>query len=498
MMHFEGIHRTASSAPVWTLDARVESWLDIAGSCLEHGGRLVSIWGSASGFVHAAYVFPEGMLVARCAVSGEKIPDLSKMFSCASRMQRAVSDMLGFGFDQADDRPWISHGLWPRHPLKKDFDPEGQCMSFEGDYPFVAVEGEGVHEIAVGPVHAGIIEPGHFRFQVVGEKVLRLEERLGFKHKGIEKAFEGLSFIEGARLAARISGDSTVAYSWAYAMAVESVCDVKVSERASFLRGLLLERERIANHLADLGALGNDAGFSFGLAQFSILREDMLRVNRDLFGHRLLMDLVVPGGVLKDIDSAAKDRIAEECAILRKKVEDLREIYVDHTGLQDRFISTGKVAPELAAKLGLTGLAGRASRNASDLREEHPYPPYDKLEFAMATHHGGDVAARVSVRFDEVFESLRLIEQMVAKMPEGETVIEVPPCSGSGFGWVEGFRGEVLIALEIEQGLISRAHAHDPSWQNWPVLEFAVIGNIVPDFPLINKSFNLSYSGHDL
>lgn len=497
-MHFEGIRRMACAAPIWTLDTRVESWLDIAGRCLDHGGRLISIWGSEPGFVHAAYVFPEGLLVARCAVSSEKFPDLSQIFSYASRMQRTVSDMLGIRFDQADGRPWISHGLWPDHPLKKNFDPEGQCTSLEGDYPFVAVEGEGVHEIAVGPVHAGIIEPGHFRFQVVGEKVLRLEEWLGFKHKGIEKAFEGMQLNEGARLAARISGDSTVAYSWAYAMAVESVCGLTVPERASFLRGLFIERERIANHLADLGALGNDAGFSFGLAQFSILREDMLRANRDLFGHRLLMDLVVPGGVLKDIDAAEKNRIAEECAILRKKVEDIREIYVDHTGLQDRFIATGRVEPELAAKLGLTGLAGRASRNASDLREDHPYSPYDKLAFSMATHHGGDVAARVSVRFDEIFESLRLIEQMIARLPEGETAIEVPPCSGSGIGWVEGFRGEVLVALEVDKSVISRAHAHDPSWQNWPVLEFAVIGNIVPDFPLINKSFNLSYSGHDL
>ena len=480
------------------MDARIETWLDIAGRCLEHGGRLVSIWGSDSGFMHAAYVYPEGLLVAKCALTGGKLPDLSGIFPYASRMQRTAFDMLGIRFDQEDERPWISHGLWPPHPLKKDYDPGKECEPMQGDYPFVVVEGEGVHEIAVGPVHAGIIEPGHFRFQVVGEKVLRLEERLGFKHKGIEKAFEGLSLIEGARLAARISGDSTVAYSWAYAMAVESVCGLTVPERASFLRGLLLERERIANHLADLGALGNDAGFSFGLAQFSILREDMLRVNRDLFGHRLLMDLVVPGGVLKDIDSAAKKRIVEECHSLRKKVEDLWEIYVDHTGLQDRFISTGRVEPGIAAKLGLTGLAGRASRNASDLRGDHPYPPYDKLEFSIATHHGGDVAARVSVRFDEVFESLKLIEQMIAKMPEGETFIDVPCCSGPGFGWVEGFRGEVLIALEAEGGSVGRAHAHDPSWQNWPVLEFAVIGNIVPDFPLINKSFNLSYSGHDL
>ncbi|HQT25234.1 MAG TPA: Ni,Fe-hydrogenase III large subunit, partial [Burkholderiales bacterium] len=366
------------------------------------------------------------------------------------------------------------------------------------DYPFVRVEGEGVHEIAVGPVHAGIIEPGHFRFQVVGEKLLRLEERLGYKHKGIEKAFEGMTVSDGAALSARISGDSTVAYSWAYAMAAEAACGMEPSPRAGFLRGILLERERVANHLGDLGALGNDAGFSFGLGQFSVIREDMLRFNREIFGHRLMMDLVVPGGVSGDIESDAKTKMLDECGIIDAKVRDLREIYLDHTGLQDRFLTTGRVAPDLAAKLGLTGLAGRASRNAADIRADHPYFPFDTLEVAMATHHGGDVAARVSVRFDEIFESLRLIRAMLQRLPEGEIMRQIQPRSGFGAGWVEGFRGEIFFALEAENGVIRRAHPHDPSWQNWPVLEFAVIGNIVPDFPLINKSFNLSYSGHDL
>lgn len=494
-MNFEGMVRTASIAPIWTIDG---DWLEIARSCQEQGGRLVSIWGSEAGkgfFVHAAYVFSEGMLIAKYHAEEGKYRSLSEIFPCASRMQRAVFDMLGIDHDGADKRPWLSHGLWA-FPLRKGDHPD-QVPSGE-DYPFVRVEGEGVHEIAVGPVHAGIIEPGHFRFQVVGEKVLRLEERLGFKHKGIEKTFEGMTIPEGAMLSARISGDSTVAYAWAYAMAAEAACGIKPSPRAGFLRGILLERERVANHLADLGALGNDAGFAFGLAQFSAIREDMLRLNKAVFNHRLMMDLVVPGGVSKDIESDAKKWILDECASIARKVQDLREIYMDHTGLQDRFLTTGKVEPDIAAKLGLTGLAGRASRNAADIRADHPYFPYDGLDVAMATHHAGDVAARVSVRFDELFESLRLIGTMLEMLPDGETMQEIPPCSGFGAGWVEGFRGEIFVAIESEAGVIRRAHAHDPSWQNWPVLEFAVIGNIVPDFPLINKSFNLSYSGHDL
>lgn len=498
-MNFEGMVKTACIAPIWTLEVEGDAWFEMARNCSEQGGRLVSIWGSeaSEGFlVRAALVFPEGMLIAGTLAREGRCASLSGIFPCASRMQRAVFDMLGIECGDADKRPWLSHGKWPAFPLRKSDHPDS--VPSGADYPFVMVEGEGVHEIAVGPVHAGTIEPGHFRFQVVGEKVLRLEERLGYKHKGIEKAFEGMTLMEGSALAGRISGDSTIAYAWAYAMAAETVCGLEPPVRASFLRGLFLERERIANHLADLGALANDAGFAFGLSQLSCLREDMLRLNREIFGHRLLMDLVVPGGVSGDLGNDAAKRMIEECDAIDRKVRDIREIYMDHTGLQDRFLTTGRVEAEIAAKLGLVGLAGRASRNACDLREDHPYQPYDSLNVAMATHHGGDVAARVAVRFDEIFESMRLLRLMLETMPEGEIVRELPSRDGFGAGWVEGFRGEVFVAIDIEGGKIRRAHAHDPSWQNWPALEVAVIGNIVPDFPLINKSFNLSYSGHDL
>ena len=501
MMNLQGIVRSASVAPIWTIDADSGNWLKIARYCSDQGGRLVSIWGqdSEGGFlVFAAYVYPEGMLIAKCPAIDGKFGNIAEVFPCADRMQRAVFDLLGVRADAGGKRPWLSHGAWPEFPLRRDYLEVQGFTPVEEHYPFVTVDGAGVHEIAVGPVHAGIIEPGHFRFQVVGEKVLRLEERLGYKHKGIEKIFEGMTLQEGSQLAARISGDSTVAYSWAYAMAAEGICGAAIATRASFLRGLFLERERVANHLADLGALGNDAGFAFGLAQFSVVREDMLRTNKAVFGHRYLMDAVIPGGVSRDIDENSAKVMLEECAAIRKKVSDLREIYADHTGLQDRFLTTGKVESNLASKLGLTGLAGRASRIACDIREDHPYCPYDMLDVSMATHHGGDVAARVAVRFDEIFESLRLIEVLVKRMPSGKIATELPASSGFGAGWVEGFRGEVLVALELESGIVRRAHAHDPSWQNWPVLEFAVIGNIVPDFPLINKSFNLSYSGHDL
>jgi Ni,Fe-hydrogenase III large subunit len=422
-------------------------------------------------------------------------------------MQRAAADLVGVSADAAvDRRPWLDHGAWPAgcFPLRRGQAGKGsEAARAMVDYPFVRVEGDGVHEIPVGPVHAGIIEPGHFRFSVVGEKVLRLEQRLGYKHKGIEKRFTELPPLTAHRLAGRVSGDSTVAYAWAWCMAIESLADCRISDRAASLRAVMLERERVANHLGDLGALGNDAAFAFGLAQFSRLREDWLRLAGEVFGHRLMMDCVVPGGVAADIDPAAVDRLARQCDVIEHEVHELRRVYDEHAGLQDRFMTTGRVTPELAARLGLTGLAGRASGQAADLRCDQPWPPYDRLGVRIATQRNGDVAARVAVRFDEIDESLRLLRLLLCQLGEGETSIELalPAKAGFGAGWVEGWRGEVFIALECDGeagNAIRRCHVHDPSWQNWPVLEHAVIGNIVPDFPLINKSFNLSYAGHDL
>jgi Ni,Fe-hydrogenase III large subunit len=350
-------------------------------------------------------------------------------------------------------------------------------------------------------VHAGIIEPGHFRFSVVGEKVLRLEERLGYTHKGIEQRFTRMPALEGHRLAGRVSGDTTVGYAWAYCMALESALGAGVPPRAQWLRALMLERERVAAHLIDIGFIGNDAALGFGLAQFSRLREDWLRLSNEAFGHRLMMDCVVPGGVAGDVEAPMLARIRSQCDAIEPEVRLLESTYESHAGLQDRFAGTGRVAPQLAAQLGLTGLAGRASGQANDLRCDVRWAPYDALDVKKAGDTGGDVAARVAVRFAETYESLRLIRATCDRLPGGAVRgdIAAPGSGGFGAGWVEGWRGEVFVALELgDAGQVLRCHCHDPSWQNWPVIEHAVIGNIVPDFPLINKSFNLSYSGHDL
>jgi Ni,Fe-hydrogenase III large subunit len=298
-----------------------------------------------------------------------------------------------------------------------------------------------------------------------------------------------------------VSGDSTVAYAWAYAMAVESAAGVTPPPRALWLRALLLERERVANHLGDLGFLGNDAALGFGLAQFLRLKEEWLRINAALFGHRYLMDTIVPGGVARDVTPEGMALMRREMGAMEATVAVLKGIYDEHAGLQDRFIGCGRIKPDLADRLGLTGLAGRASAVAWDLRAQFPPVPYDEFEVRMATHRNGDVAARVTVRFEEIFESLRLLRLILDRLPLGElaSAFPAPPAGALGIGWVEGWRGEVLVALETgPNNGIRRLHPHDPSWQNWPLLERAVLGNIVPDFPLINKSFNLSYSGQDL
>jgi Ni,Fe-hydrogenase III large subunit/Ni,Fe-hydrogenase III component G len=507
------LRRLPAPLPIWHASVDRDSWRASAQAIADQGGRLVSMWGvdrlAGSGGIAAcaAYAVFEGLawleLPLDDAVPG--FPDISTAFPCAARMQRAMADLSGLRAEGAhDQRPWLDHGTWApgRAPLQRGCDPTpASAETLPADYPFVRVEGDGVHEIAVGPVHAGIIEPGHFRFSVVGEKVLRLEEHLGYVHKGIERRFTELAPLDAHRLAGRVSGDSTVAFAWAYCMALESAWRCEVPARAAWLRALMLERERVANHLGDLGALGNDAALAFGLAQFSRLREDWQRLSMEAFGHRLMMDAIVPGGVAVDPPPAMLDRLRDQCDAIERDVRAMRVIYDEHAGLQDRFLSTGRVTPELAAQLGLTGLAGRASGQAFDLRCDHEWMPYQRFDVAMATHRNGDVAARVTVRFEEALDSLRLVREFCAGLPSDGPRAELQPPATTcmGAGWVEGWRGEVLVALEVgPDGRIVRCHCHDPSWQNWPVLEHAIIGNIVPDFPLINKSFNLSYSGHDL
>jgi len=491
------------------LSVTPSEWLEVGEDLAAAGARLLALWaGPGEGrqvVVRAVYLATPGPLVVSLELAGSaaEYPGLDTLFPCASRMQRAVADLSGPEARAEDTRPWLRHAAWPADflPLDRTATPPLAKAAVSDPYAFVPVAGDGVHEIAVGPVHAGIIEPGHFRFSVVGEKVLRLEERLGYVHKGIERRFTELSAKDGHYLAARVSGDSAVAFSWAYCQALEGLANIQIPTRATYLRALALELERLANHLGDLGALGNDAGFAFGLAQFSRLKELLLRANERAFGQRYLLDFVVPGGTRTDLSDGAQAPLGETVVSIRAEVETLRTIYEEHAGLRDRFVGAGTVTPAIAARLGLIGLAGRASGQAYDLRCDQPCDPYHELAPQLVQRTEGDVAARVTVRFDEVRESVRLIARTLQDLPPGNHLLPLPiPRSGTlGIGLIEGWRGPVLVALELDsEAKIRRCHPHDPSWQNWPLLEHAIIDNIVPDFPLINKSFNLSYSGHDL
>ena len=393
-----------------------------------------------------------------------------------------------------DTRPWLDLGFWDvQHPL-------GACTATPAGrtaYTFLPAEGEALHQIPVGPVHAGIIEPGHFRFTASGETVVRLEERLGYVHKGIESLMTGAPIEKAARLAARTSGDSTVAYGIAFAHAVEAATNTEAPPRARFLRALMAELERLANHFGDIGAICNDASFALMHAHCGILRERILRAAAASFGHRLMMDRVVPGGVTNDLTPEGAAGIREALHEIRQRFPRLVELYDNTTSLQDRTAGTGIVRAELARQFGAPGYVGRASGRNFDARKTPGYAPYDELDFTVPMLGEGDVNARVWVRIREVEQSLALIEQIIARLPDGPIAVALEAGSGEGMGLVEGFRGDVLAWLRLDGGTIARCHLRDPSWFQWPLLEAAIEGNIVADFPLCNKSFNCSYSGHD-
>ena len=486
-----------------------DEWLRAATDAVAAGGQLIALWASpatespAAVVMRAALFTDAGMLVLELPLPRDaSYRGLQEIFPAAARMQRAAFDLMGARSDDIDARPWLRHAAWPsaEFPLRDATLARPSAEASVDTYDFVRVDGDGVHEVPVGPVHAGTIEPGHFRFSIVGEKVLRLEERVGYVHKGIERRFTELPALEGHRLAARVSGDSAVAFSWAYCQALEGLSGFNIPKRAAMLRALCLEIERIQNHLGDLGALGNDAGFAFGLAQFSRIKEELLRTVEAAFGQRYLLDTVVPGGTRADLPAEAGQALVARTSAVADAARHLQEIYDEHPGVRDRFVGAGAVNPELARRLGLTGLAGRASGQALDVRVDLPAPPYDEFVPTKVVREEGDVAARVSVRFAELQESCRLVALLVGQLPDGAHRVEVrlPVAKRFGVGLIEGWRGPVLVGLETEGDAILRCHPHDPSWQNWPVLEHAIIGNIVPDFPLINESFNLSYSGHDL
>jgi len=474
-----------------------DGWNKAADRLAAGEATLLGLWADAPD-VHMALLEGADVALVTYTCGDGRYPSIGAKHAPAIRLERAIGDLFGLDAVGATDaRSWLDLGFWDvRYPLGG----KGAAQP-PAPYAFLPAEGDGLHQIPVGPVHAGIIEPGHFRFTANGEHVVRLEQRLGYVHKGIEGLMAGASLEQAAKLAARTSGDSTVAYSYAFAQAAEAALGVQPPRRANYLRALMAELERLANHFGDIGAICNDASFALMHAQCGILRERTLRAAAACFGHRLMMDVIVPGGLARDIAPEGAAQLRELLAEIRKAFPRLIELYDNTASLQDRTVTTGIVKPALARQFGAGGYVGRASGRAFDARQTPGYAPYGELAFEVSVLEAGDVNARVWIRIREVEQSLALIDQILERLPAGGVLTPVRSKHGGaeGLGLAEAFRGDVLVWLRLDDnGRVARCHLRDASWFQWPLVEAAIEGNIVADFPLCNKSFNCSYSGHDL
>jgi len=489
------------SAPIATTTVDATRWIGLTSALAAGRVTLLSLWAEAGGAALMALLDAPAHRVAvvRIEAHGGGFPSVGAHHAAAQRLERAMTDLYGLTPRGAiDTRPWLDHGRWGiAHPL-------GDAAAVPSDrppYPFLPVQGESLHVVPVGPVHAGIIEPGHFRFTAQGETVVRLEERLGYVHKGIDGLMAGAELARGAEIAGRISGDSTVAYAWAFAQAAEAALSLTVPERAFGLRGLMAELERLANHLGDIGGICNDAAFAMMLAQTSILRETVLRAAKTAFGHRFMRDRIVPGGVSGDLDAQGEAAIRSLIQEIRDRFPAIVDLYDATASILDRTVSTGRVSADLVQAFGAGGYVGRASGRNFDTRRDLRYAPYDMLRLDFPVREEGDVNARIWLRIREVEQCCSLITQMLNALSQGPVFADpgFPGAPREGLGLVEGFRGDVLCWLALDaEGRIRRCHMRDPSWFQWPLLEAAIEGNIIADFPLCNKSFNCSYSGHDL
>jgi len=456
------------------------------------------------------YVFAPARLrpavVVRVSVpaSTASFPSLATRSFAASRFEREIHDLLGLvPLGHPDLRRLALHQFWPAdyHPLRRDVTARTDFVDAGEAFPFRRVEGEGIYEITVGPVHAGIIEPGHFRFSVEGETIVNLETRLGFVHKGTEKLFETLPFERTPALAERVSGDTAVGHALAYCQALEALTGCAVPARGAWLRVVLLELERLYNHVGDVGMIINDTGFAFGHAHCFRLREELLRLNERLTTHRLLRGAVVPGGVAEAVGAPSLKDVVKTVERLVTEFVEIVGVCLANTTVLERLQGTGRLTTPIARGMQVVGLVGRASGIDADARRDAPFAAYAELEVRVPVYAEGDVWARTMVRLDEAREATRLIRAAADRDPAGPTRVPLPAMTAGaqGFGLVEAWRGPVWHwVLADGPASLRRVKIVDPSFRNWPALEYAVLKNIVPDFPLCNKSFNLSYSGNDL
>lgn len=437
----------------------------------------------------------------------EEFPSLTPAIHAAGFYERKILTFLGLiPIGHPDPRPLILHENWPTDafPLRKDFDWKTKPDLEQGTYPFQKVEGEGIYEIPVGPIHAGIIEPGHFRFSVAGEEIVLLEARLGFTHKGSEKIFEHLSLTDQVRLSEKISGDSSFSHSLAFCQALEQLGNITVPKRALYLRVIYAELERLANHFGDIGAIMIDTGFNFGGSHGSRLREMMMQINERLTDSRFLRGVNTCGGVTKNINIKEKENLIKNLTTINKDFSEIIEVAENSTSLLNRLKGTGILSLEIAKDRGVVGIPAKSVGIKVDARVDFPYAAYDELKLEkIETEKNGDVYARFRVRIKEALVSIKIIQEALHKLPDGLIIASDNEVkfnkNAIAISMVEGWRGEIMYFVTTDKsGNINRVAPRDPSFINWTVLGSAGLGNVVPDFPLINKSFNLSYSGNDL
>ncbi len=494
-------------------DAALSDVRRMVASLIENGCRLASVFAEDRTAVTEDfliyYVFDhpddERFLVVRTVVPSHMpaFPSVAAEVPAVNWQEREIQDWFGLVADgHPNPRRVALHDNWPDvHPLRKDFPSDTVLPPFEGEqHVYRPTLGEGVFQIPVGPVHAGIIEPGHFNFAVAGEPILYLQLRMFYTHKGIEKRFEQLPVNRAVYLAESVSGDSSFSHGTAFCQAIERAAGIEIPVRAKRMRTVLLELERLYNHVGDIGAIVNDVGFGVANAHAMRLREYLLAVNEELTGSRLLRGIVCPGGLRHDWNDQQTQRCRESLRGFEQDFADMMQIIDSSDSTRDRLEHTGILHPEKARDLGVVGVGGRASGVDRDLRRDHPYAAYDEVLFTVPVYQEGDVLRRLRVRVDEIGQSLGIIRQILTVLEPGLHLIAVPPLPPDcvALGAVEGWRGEILHWIRTgAHGRLDRCKIKDPSLSNWPALVEAVQGNIVPDFPVINKSFNLSYSGTD-
>lgn len=435
---------------------------------------------------------------------GGDFPSIVSKIHQALSYEREIQSFFGLKpVGHLNSQQFLLHEDWPgsQHPLRKDFNYQKRPAKVHGKYQFQIVEGEGIYEIPVGPVHAGIIEPGHFRFSVAGEEIISLQPKLGYVHKGIEKLFEVLPLDQKIQLAERVSGDSSFSHSLAFCQALEKLANISVPKRGQQLRVIFAELERLANHLNDIAFIMTDTGFSFGGSQGTRLREAVCQLNEKLTGHRFLRGVNIIGGVTKDLTQQQQEQVVQTIQALSKDFAEVIDISESNSSVINRLKGTGVLDTQVALDHGVVGIAAKASGIPRDTRIEYPYAAYQDVDFKIAGQSEGDVYARFEVRIQEVASSIQIMQKVLRKLANGPILFNKPHSlakNSAVISLVEGWRGEIVYFVQTDHtGQISRVALRDPSYLNWPAVPYAVAGNVVPDFPLINKSFNLSYSGHD-